>query len=149
MFGLWKKRKPGYPETSGWDVKTAQYQGKPMIVRVNASAEQLVGHPDYRYRVGIAIPLRDPADNGLPSSAENLLLNDIEDMVCAELERDKAGLHVLSIATQSMKEFVFYTKAPNEAARSYEGLKASVTSHELQCVIEQDASWGVYKQFAK
>jgi len=148
MFGLFKKRVPIYPGESSWTVSKGDYQGRPMVLRINVGAEELAGHAEYRFRIGVAVPLRSPSESGLPMPEENLEVNEIEDLLCGGFERDRAALHAISIATQGMKEFVFYTKAPKEAARTFEELRAKVTSHELQCVIAEDAQWSVYKQLA-
>ncbi len=73
MFGLFKKRAAAYPVETQWSVGTGQRAGKPIFVRRNTSAASLAGHRDYRFRVGVAIPLKEPNPDGLPSSGDTIL----------------------------------------------------------------------------
>jgi hypothetical protein len=148
VFGLFKKRIPTYPNECSWTVSKGLHGGQPIVLRVNADARQLAGHAEYKFRIGVAVPLRCPGENGLPTPEENLEINAIEDLLCEGFERDRAALHAVAIATQGMKEFVFYTKAPKEAAQTFEEIRTKVTTHELQCVIAEDGQWSVYKQLA-
>ena len=132
MFGLFKKRVAVYPDASQWVVAQGIRGGKPIFVRRNASAASLAGHRDYRFRVGIAVPLKSPNSEGLPSDSEMNELNTIEDGLCERLERERASLHVLSITTQGMREFAFYTRYPSMVTPVIENLQSQVVTHELQ-----------------
>ncbi len=57
-----------------------------MFIRRNEFAKILATHPEYSYRVGIAIPLLEPNDQGLPTNTEIESLNIIEDKLVGSLE---------------------------------------------------------------
>jgi hypothetical protein len=148
VFGLFKKKVLTYPSEAHWSVAKGVRGGKPIFVRRNQSAISLAGHAEYKFRVGVAVPLKEPNSDGLPTNAEMEQLNAIEDQLCAVLEKEQESLHVLSITTQAMREFVFYTRSPNGASSAIESLRAQPLTHELQSYVAEDPKWGVYAQFA-
>src|SRR5437879_5728342 len=62
-----------------WSVSQGENNGKPMFIRMNSSAKQYAGHPELPVRLGIAVPLNDPNDHGLPKETESDQLGQIED----------------------------------------------------------------------
>ena len=91
--------------------------------------------------------MRDPDANGLPSTEEDLELGDVEDALCGLLESDASTLLVAVITTGGMREFVFYTRKPKEVETAFESLRQSITSHEIQLMIQPDKRWNTYSQF--
>jgi hypothetical protein len=121
--------------------------GKPMFLRRNDSAAQLAGHPDYKHRVGIALPLRAANEHGLPSNDEINALNLFEDSLNSRLEANERSIHVLAITTGGMREFVYYTRDPEGTKTIIESVRKETTSHEVQSYIAEDPQWQLYKQF--
>lgn len=118
-----------------------EHNGLPLIVRRNDSARELSGHTAYCHRVGIAIPLREPDANGLPTGAEISILNEIEDALAKSLEAEQDSLQVLAVTTNSMREFVYYTRVPTDIEPRLKVVQESFRSHELQFYVEEDAKW--------
>jgi hypothetical protein len=148
MFGLFKKDPPTYPSESQWSVLSGKHEGKPMFIRRNDAARSLRGHPEYRFRVGIAVPLKAPDEHGLPNAEEMEQLNAIEDLVSSRLEDGKQSLMVFAITTGGMREFVFYSRNGEAAASTLEALRSEVHTHELQGYVAEDPKWSGYRQFA-
>lgn len=148
MFGLFKKKVLVYPTDTQWTVAKGERDGKPIFVRRNQSAISLAGHADYKFRVGVAIPLIEPNSDVLPDNTEMDQLNTIEDQLCEVLERRQESLQVLSITTRGMREFIFYTRSPSVATSAIDGLRMHIKTHEIQSYIAEDPKWGVYAQFA-
>ncbi len=119
-----------------------------MFVRRNDSAKQISSNPEFIYRVGFAIPLLAPNEHGLPSNEEMASLNQIEDELSSQLEKDKVSIHVLSITTSGMREFVYYTKDSKIVEKVINDTRSKFSSYEIQYYIEEDKKWTVYKQFA-
>jgi len=117
-----------------------------MIVRSNTGYREFGSLPGYEHQVGIAVPLRAPEPTGLPSPAENAELSEIEDVICDSLEHQAESLLVAVITTSGMREFVFYTRAPQELQQRFPQLRGRITSHEIQLMIQPDKTWGVYAQ---
>jgi hypothetical protein len=148
VLGLFRKKVRVYPDESQWSVAHGELEGRPIFVRRNATAASLVGHPEYRFRVGVAVPLREPKPDGLATNDEMEELNAIEDALCRCLEREQASLHVLAITTAGMREFVFYTRSPALVGPNLASLRSQFATHELQSYVEEDPKWSVYAQFA-
>jgi hypothetical protein len=147
MFSFFKKKSPLYPHESKWSAIQGSHGGKPMFLRRNDSAAQLAGHPDYKHRVGVAVPLRAPNEHGLPSNDEMNTLGVFEDLLASRLEAGEESIQVLVITTDGMREYIFYTRDPAGANAILESLRAETSSHEVQSYIAEDPKWQIYKQF--
>jgi len=134
------------PINGPWAILQGQHAGKPMIVRSNTGYRKFGSVPGYEHQVGIAVPLHAPETSGLPSPGENAQLAAVEDTICPALEEQASSLLVAVITTSGMREFVFYTRSPQEARRRFEQLRGRITSHEIQLMIQPDRDWAVYTQ---
>jgi Family of unknown function (DUF695) len=128
-----------------WDISRGYFDGLPLSTRFNTAYLLASNRSDYPIQVGVAVPLIAPDAQGMPSNAENLQLQAIEDEVTAE----SAGRAVLVgvITTKSMREFVLYTKSGDWIEAFHHGLEAAVASHEVQVMAKRDPDWAVYRQF--
>lgn len=135
------------PIDGPWSVGQGQHNGKTLIVRSNTGYKDYGGVAGYEHQVGIAVPLRTPEPTGLPSPQEDAELGVVEDTISASLEQQAESLLVAIITTSGMREFVFYTRAPEQVKQRFEQLRGSITSHEVQLMIQPDKNWSVYAQF--
>lgn len=131
-----------------WSVSHGEYEGRPLIVRVNLGAAAAIGHPEFTHQVGVAFPLRAPDSNGFPSHDEGEQLSQIEDLLAERLEADRQCIHVATVSTGGMREFVFYSSDPESTHILLEELASEVSSHEVQHIVQPDPKWSVYRQFA-
>ena len=51
-----------------WGLSQGNYQDKAIFIRVNKGLKKIVKHPQYGHQLGIAVPLNNPNEQGLPSS---------------------------------------------------------------------------------
>jgi hypothetical protein len=144
----YQKRSGEYPTESKWSIIQGQQNGKPIFVRRNDSAKQILSNQEFIYRIGFTIPLLKPNDVGLPSNEEMDSLNQIEDELTGQFEKEKNSIHVLAITTDGMREFVYYTKDTKIVEKIINDVRSKFPSHEIQYYIEEDRKWSVYKQFA-
>jgi hypothetical protein len=140
-------RRPTYPTESTWSLLQGENDGAPMIVLRNDSAKRLSAHPDYRHRVGIAFPLREPDENGFAGQREAEELDAIEEELQQRLEVNHLSLQVLGIASSGMRELVFYTRDPSSAEAVIDSVRAGVRSHEVRTTVEEDPDWKLYASF--
>jgi len=130
-----------------WIIKSGISQGLPIFVRYNEYLKEAIGHRAYPYQLGIAVPLNDPNDQGLPSDSEAKVLFKIEDNIAKSLQ-DEAQL-VMTITTNGMREFVLY--AQNWTPEAYEELVKAIgikfPTHELQFMIQKDTKWSTFKTY--
>lgn len=136
MFGWGKKEKAQYPMESKWDVLQGQHDGKPIFIRCNESASVLM-NSDFRFRVGVAMPLHSPNEHGLPGSEEMAELNAIELELTSQLENGKDAIMVLAITTGGMREFIFYSRDSSNAAPAIGRAQQNITTHKLKIMLPQ------------
>lgn len=58
------------------------------------------------------------------------------------------GVFAFVLTTGVMRGFVFYVAGELDFATIHEAITARVTTHGVQRLAEDDASWSAYKQFA-
>lgn len=102
----------------------------------------------YPYQIGLAVPLHSD-NNGFPTKEENEQLFEMEDKLVREFTKNDVAIFVGSIIGGGMKEFVLYTGDHKTAAKIYELLRDEIKHHELQCVINNDPNWNVYKTYGQ
>src|SRR5690606_15543017 len=76
--------------------------GKPFLVRANVALDPVAGHPDYPYRVGVAVL----NDRLTPAEREAL-----ERVVKGTFERDRESVLALVLSARSFLEYVFYSRS--------------------------------------
>lgn len=128
-----------------WGLSQGTYHDKPIFFRVNKGLKKIIGHPQYPHQVGIAVPLNNPNEHGLPISVEGDQLNVIEDQLVDSLEVEKVSVFAGAISTNGMREFVFYTSNPEQVVGKFKAIQGKTTSHEIQLMIKEDKDWQTYK----
>ena len=114
--------------------------GRRFVIRRNVSIEPLAGHPEYRHRVGIAVPRR----------GDDLSeLGKIEDELAAEFERDHESLLAVVVTGDDFQEFVYYTRDPAAATGHRQAVAAKFPDHDLQMYVEPDPEWVAYEEFSR
>jgi hypothetical protein len=148
MLGIFKRRQDQSPSVNEgrWAVARGTYEGQPVIVRLNKGAKSLIGRPEYSFRVGIAVPFQAPDERGFPPQSEMRALDRIEDAVDRALEEPGKAVHVATITTAGMREFVFYTGNTETVLTKINRLRTSTTSHEIQSMSVADPEWTMYKE---
>ena len=150
MFGLFKKR----PEMEqmfadgNWRLSQGQYNGDPIIVRINSNLSPFVGKSDYTLKIGFAIPLRNPRPGEMPTPEENDAIGRIEDQIFDAIRVKGSAVQALAITMGTFKEFVYYTKPDIDVASIHKGLMASIKSHEVQCIARIEENWDTYRKWA-
>ena len=120
-----------------------------MIVRSNTGYRKFGRVPGYEHQVGISVLFHAPETTGLPSAEENAALTAIEDVICPALEEEAASLLVAVITTSGMREFVFYTRAPQEVRQRFEQFRNRIAGHQIQLMVQSDKKWAVYAQLTQ
>jgi hypothetical protein len=132
-----------------WTIAEGENNGRVMIIRLNTGYRHFGSVSTYGYQVGIAVAIRDAGTDGLPSPAENVLLGELEDVICNSLEEKAESLLVAIITTGGMREFVFYTREPKSVELRFAQISERSTSHKMQLMIQEDKGWQVYKRLGQ
>ena len=150
MWPFSQKKNLSEPSWEGpWTVSQGEYEGSPLFVRVHEGVGRLSEDGTFPEQVGIAVPLNSPNKHGLPTEEEFQQLGKIEDQIVEVLEHGHRTIHVLTITTNGMREFVLYTMDAEGVRKAFPSLKETVSTHDLQLMIQSDPGWSVYKQFVK
>ena len=137
------------PDVHKWSVAESNVDGSRLIVRLNSSAREWVGHKALVIKLGFAVPLNAPNEHGLPCPDENSQLNEIEDVILREVAAKTKGILVLVLTTRAMREFVFYITADADIATIHGAIRGKVTTHEVQCMAETDPKWAAFTQLTR
>ncbi len=142
-----RKRMASVPSGGSWYIGESTHQGRRMIVR-KKEAESIQAHKkQLQVRLGVAVPFLAPDAHGMPGPEEQPALAKIEDLLCAEVERDDKGVHVLAITTAGMRELVFYVVDAPWAQGCVDRVRPQVPDYELQMYSQADPRWQVYSDF--
>jgi hypothetical protein len=129
-----------------WSILQGDRNGDPLIVRINTAYKTGVHRADRSIRIGIAVPLLAPQQNGLPSEEEQALLAKIEAKI-VEFVADRAVL-VGVITASNVREYLLYSKTHDWLASFHARLRAAAAPHEVQVIGDRDPGWDMYEQFA-
>ena len=145
---MFKKKYPPIEELvieEEWGLSQGIYQDKAIFIRANRGLKKIARHPQYPHQVGVAVPLNNPNEHGLPIRAEGEQLNDIEDQLVDALEVNNESIFAGAISTNGMREFVFYTSNPDQVTEKFKALQDKIATHEIQLLIQEDKDWLTYK----
>ena len=151
---MWPFKKKTFPPrseltlTDSWDVCHGTDSGKPLILRINRGVGSAVRHPEFRHQVGVATLLREPDTNGFPSPAEQQELEQLEDRLIQLLAGERETIHVATLTTGGMREFVFYTANPQAVQNKVEHLIEETDGRVIQGIVQYDPHWKVYRRLA-
>lgn len=147
---LGKKKGPTVAEAGAvadWQVSQGTYEGDALVVRFNRAFQTARDRSDYPIQIGVALPLTDPDERGLPRKAETPSLDQAEETII-----DQAGDYAFLvgvISTKGMREFVLYADRPEWVESFDRALQAAVTDHKVQIMAKRDPQWSTYSQFVK
>jgi hypothetical protein len=130
-----------------WQVKMTQTEEGPMELKVNSGYANLIGHPDYPYQVGVAVPLNSPTEEGMYGSEEGDQLVVIEELLVEALQNENLALWVFSQCSLGVKEWVFYTTDPDEVLNRINEVRDQVKTHAIQHVFQVDPEWRIFQGF--
>jgi len=130
-----------------WQLSVAVTEHGPMVIKHNQGFEDLLGHPEYPFQIGVAVPLHSPNENGLHDEEEGEQLGVIEDLLVDSLQDDKLALYVFAQCSAGGKEWVFYTGDPIEAEKRIDAIKRKVASHIIQNIQQPDPNWEIAQSF--
>jgi len=143
---MWPFKRPRRISDESWTVLKGSRGCRPLFVRLNSALSAMVGHPDFVFQIGIAIPIRGVDPAGLPKGLEEQAsLNALEDEIAARLAQQDA-VFAATITGDGVREFVFYSTTVVEAG-VIEGFVAE-RGYGAQVIVRSDPHWRIYKQLA-
>lgn len=93
--------------------------------------------------------LFEPRDaSGLPAPADADALCAIEEIDIPRLEADGLGVFVAVVLGGGVKDFLFYTRDPEEFLKRAAPIRDGATRFRVGCEISPDAMWSQYSDLA-
>lgn len=132
---------------AAWHVFEGDHDGRRLYARFNMALRDASDKAHYRIQIGVAIPLRDPDERGLPAGAELEELAAIEEQLVTAV--DGRAVLVGTITTNGMREFVPFGQTPDWIEPFHNCLEAQIDDHEVQVMARTDPDWDVYAQFVR
>lgn len=129
-----------------WQVSRGEHQDKPLLVRINTWAKELVGHPELPFRIGIAVPFLHPQADGLPTGEENFDFNEIEDAIFDIFQKNNMAIVCVTITTNGMREFLIYSSV-DQIEDQINQLKSKFSKYNFQHYISEDKKWDGYNEW--
>ena len=139
----------GLPETwkveDRWSVYQASADEKPVFTRLNEGLEPYVGHPEFRNQLGIAVRLKNPTGDGMPTTEESAALNQIENEIVRRFLPGNESLLAAVVTARGTREFVLYTSDPDAARTKAAALARENPRHRIQFVVRDDPGWSQFR----
>jgi hypothetical protein len=123
-----------------WTVGTADQDGQPLVIRVRGQMPAAADRQRHAHLVVVGWPY-DGVDTGLPTDADNALMQAFEDAVAAGAERTGTGILAASITGAGHKEWRYYA---HDAEAFVAALNASLDGHPtypLEIEMFDDSEW--------
>lgn len=91
----------------------------------------------------------EPRDaSGLPASADGDALCAIEETDLPRFEADGLGVFVAVVLGGGVKDFLFYTRDPEDFLKRAAPIRDGSTRFRVGCEIKPDADWSQYRDLA-
>jgi hypothetical protein len=137
-----------HPEMHVWQLSQSTNPNSPrLILRLNKTAAEFVGHPHYPFQFYLTVPITAPKPDGLPARPEHDALAELEQTACNTLEQANESLLVAVVTTEAKKDMIFYTSDPEQAEIKISKLRKTFPSYHLDFEAQRDPTWRVYKNF--
>ena len=148
-FGRKKDEDPAWDPWDGpWSIGQSIDEGRPLFVRLNTGARALRGKPPLGYEVGVAVPLREPRDDGLPTSEEPRDLLHLEEILVPALEEGRKTIFVAALTGGNVREFILYSSDPEHAKAASAPAESRIATLAIQLIIREDPGWTVYDEWS-
>jgi hypothetical protein len=131
--------------TGPWSVSRAEYDGNPMVLRLNDGLRDITGHKRYPTQAGIAIRCNTPDEHGLPSPRDTAAFDGFEDQFDQLFCEGQSALFAAVISTNGMREFVFYVSDESRFREQFRRWAETPKTHRVQMILRRDPQWSVYR----
>jgi hypothetical protein len=143
------KRKQKFEMGDDWCLFEGKHHNRPVLVRLNNGARELIGNPSYPSRFEISIPIKAVEKDGLPTSEENTVLSTVEELFVKELQGGKESVFVAAVTTNNHRQLVFYCQNAKQAEKRAKKLLQHIGGYTAQFQTHDDHDWEFYRMFNK
>jgi hypothetical protein len=132
-----------------WSLAVSQAKGprERGVFRKNLTPKVCVGHPEYGFIAYLTFAYVPEDGRGFPSSEDADTLLEIEQVGFRELESNGLAIHVATATKGGIKDFLFYTRDPDQFLTRAEKFRESNPEFQVGCEIAPDPEWKHYEDF--
>lgn len=143
------KTMPEYADT--WSLNMVESDGVPISIRYREGVRDAVGHPDYPYQIGVAVPLLDPSEVGLTNAGEVERLYAIEDALADALTHADEAVFVMSLTSGGVREFIYYAHPKDlmHYEKKVGEVRTRFLEHDIQFTMRGDPEWALFTRFSQ
>jgi hypothetical protein len=127
-----------------WAAVEADYEGRPLLVRLRPRLRALAGHPELPVRLIVSWRYRPDATTGLPSEEQQQAMAAFEDAMLALLEADWTGVLTAVFTAAGRRDWVFYCTGEAAARGRLEALPSAGEKYPIHFAARPDPEWRAY-----
>jgi hypothetical protein len=129
-----------------WSLKQFKGDDSPEVwlFRKNLSPEIPPRHPNYAFLAYLTFAYETRGASGLPVKEDAEILSRIEDPGFDEMLTDGLAVLIGVVTKAGIKDFLFYTRDPDEFLRRAEDFRRAHLPLGVGCVISPDPEWSQY-----
>ncbi|QGQ95822.1 DUF695 domain-containing protein [Paenibacillus psychroresistens] len=130
-----------------WDIYFCYYEDKFASVVLDMDIWREIDKNNYSHPLFLRTIVKSPAENGLPINDEAELLNDIEDLIIAEIK--DLGYNIGRITCDGNRDVFFYFKEPSlELLLTLAKKHYSQHDYEFKVTtVKEDSPWEFYFEY--
>jgi hypothetical protein len=129
-----------------WDLRTGNYEKKPILIRINRALENHIGC--LNYEAAACVSIKKPLENGLPDENETASLKKMENLLLEKLDKVGLAVFALEVTTDKTCDFIFYTDKKNEVKKVFSDIGKIVDDYQIAFTVKRDDAWMNYKWFS-
>jgi Family of unknown function (DUF695) len=127
-----------------WVAVEADYEGRPLLVRLRPRLRALAGHPELPVRLTVSWRYRPDAASGLPSEEQQRAMAAFEDATVALLEADWVGVLTAVFTAAGRRDWIFYCTDEAAARGRLEALPPAEAQYPIHLAARPDPEWRSY-----
>ena len=130
-------------EVDRWSVAEGTLNRTTAIVRVRRGRPS--HHGEMPTRLQVFWKMTEAEEDGMPSEAESFRLERFEDRICSAIDHDGQSILMLALTSNGQREFVFYTKDPEEFLARLTAMPQEKERYPVRIQAHSDPEWSFWQ----
>ncbi|GHC14411.1 DUF695 domain-containing protein [Cerasicoccus arenae] len=132
-----------------WTLSKGTHDGLPLLVRFRQGLDIDSGRRLIPHQLKITWGFEDAVDQGLPSEAEERSLEDFENHLIPELERDSQSALAVVITNNGRRSWYIYTNDVEEFSRRLHAIPQKEDPYPIDIALTRNEAWQFYTDIVK
>jgi len=129
-----------------WELRSGNYDKKPIEIQINRALEKYIG--SLNYQAAASVSIKKPLANGLPDENESASLKKIETMLTEKLDKTGLAVFALEITSDKTCDMIFYTDKKKAVENVFSNVGKMVADNQIAFTVKRDNAWMNYKWFS-